>query len=225
MENIKRPPIDIPNWNELLRYVSLLNNNLLGLSVIFFQTQFLCRGTDKKYKICMIDEEQEEIRIENQEEFDTNVKVKFNYFFIFKSNVNIIFQYAQDQGLKSLSLIVYVDDIRKFDGIYHLEKPKRDLPFIFPGDKLQNLRDNVLVDKWYIPVKLDEALGLCLTSAIKLAQEGNVKNNLFFWLYRDVVVFPGKFDTNMECKEFIEKIVPEAFRKVNTNLLVIKDRF
>jgi hypothetical protein len=39
----------------------------------------------------MIDEEQEEIRIENQEEFDTNVKVKFNYFFIFKSNVNIIF--------------------------------------------------------------------------------------------------------------------------------------
>ncbi len=69
-----------------------------------------------------------------------------------------------------------------------MEKPKRDLPFIFPGDKLQNLRDNVLVDKWYIPVKLDEALGLCLTSAIKLAQEGNAKNNLFFG-YIEMLLF------------------------------------
>jgi hypothetical protein len=39
-------------------------------------------------------------------------------------------------------------------------------------DKLKNLRENVLVDKWYIPVKLDEALGICLTAAIKLSQEG-----------------------------------------------------
>jgi hypothetical protein len=49
-------------------------------------------------------------------------------------------------------------------------------------DKLQNLRSNVLVDKWYIPVKSDEALGLCLASAIKLAQEGienNFKKSIF----------------------------------------------
>jgi hypothetical protein len=43
---------------------------------------------------------------------------------------------------------------------------------MFPNDKLQNLRGNVLADKWYIPVKLDEALGVCLISAIKFAQEG-----------------------------------------------------
>ena len=43
---------------------------------------------------------------------------------------------------------------------------------IFPTDKYQVLCNNVLVNKWYIPVKLDEALGICLTSAIKLSQEG-----------------------------------------------------
>lgn len=55
--------------------------------------------------------------------------------------------------------------------------------------------DNVLAEKWYIPVKQDEALGVCLNSAIKLAQE-------------------NKLETNNECKKFIDTIVPEAFRKV-----------
>jgi hypothetical protein len=56
--------------------------------------------------------------------------------------------------------------------------------------------DNVLAEKWYIPVKQDEALGVCLTAAIKLAQE-------------------NKLDTIVECKKFIEDIIPEAFKKVN----------
>jgi hypothetical protein len=56
--------------------------------------------------------------------------------------------------------------------------------------------DNVLTEKWYIPVKQDEAFGICLTAAITLAQE-------------------NKLDTVVECKKFIETIVPEAFRKVN----------
>jgi hypothetical protein len=160
--NTKRPPVEVTDWNELVRY-----------------TEFLCHDINQKYKICMIDEEQDEIRIENKAEFDTNVK------------------YARDHGLQSLPLIIYIDDIRKFDGIYHLEKSKKELPLMFPNDKLQNLRGNVLADKWYIPVKLDEALGVCLISAIKFAQE-------------------GKIDTNMECKEFVETIVPEAFRKLIT---------
>ncbi len=122
----------------------------------------------------MVDEEEEEIRIENKDEFDTNVKVNIFFFIIFFVNIKCQFylQYARDHGLKSLPLIVYIDDKRQFDGIYHLEKSKKELPIIFPIDKLENLRDNILVDKWYIPVKLDEELGICLTSAIKLAQEG-----------------------------------------------------
>ncbi len=120
-------------------------------------------------------------------------------------------------------MIVYVDDTRKFDGIYHLEKPKKDVSIGFPLDKLQNLRENVLVDKWYIPVKLDEAFGICLTSAVKLAEEGNAKNKLVFIISN--WFFPGKVDANMECKEFIEKIVPEAFRKVDIKLFMIEDLF
>ena len=34
------------------------------------------------------------------------------------------------------------------------------------------LLDNVLVEKWYIPVKQEEPLGVCLNAAIHLAQEG-----------------------------------------------------
>ena len=66
--------------------------------------------------------------------------------------------------------------MHQFDGIYHLNKipEKINIPktTCFPVDKLRSLQDNILVDKWYIPVKVDEALGVCLTSAIKLAQEG-----------------------------------------------------
>jgi ubiquitin carboxyl-terminal hydrolase 9/24 len=61
---------------------------------------------------------------------------------------------------------------------------------------LQILFDNVLAEKWYIPVKQEEAFGVCLTAAINLAQE-------------------NKLETVDECKRFIENIVPEAFRKVN----------
>ncbi|CAF1331847.1 unnamed protein product [Adineta steineri] len=163
----KQNSVEVTDWNGLVRYA-----------------EFLCRNTKKNFKICMIDEEQEQIRIENKDEFDTNVK------------------FARDHGLNSLILSIYIDDVHTFDGIYHIEKPKiveLNLPKVtaFPTDKLQNLRNNVLVDKWYIPVKLDEALGACLTSAIILAQE-------------------GQLDSNVECKEFIEKIVPEAFRKLQT---------
>ena len=96
-----------------------------------------------------------------------------------------------------MSLVVYIDDERKFDGIYRINKTKKEIIVqAFPVDKLQNLRENVLANKWYIPVKLDEALAVCLSAAIKLAQQGQV-------------------ETNVECKQFVHTIVPEAFQKVD----------
>ncbi len=47
---------------------------------IYFQTEVISQGADKKLKICVIDEEQDEIRLQNQEEFDLNVKVKKIFF-------------------------------------------------------------------------------------------------------------------------------------------------
>lgn len=82
-------------------------------------------------------------------------------------------------------------------------------------DKLKNLRENALTKKWYIPVKADEALGVCLTAAIKLAQEGkhcSIENFISDFFFRQ-----GNLEKHNECKEFIDIIVPEAFEKVDIN--------
>ena len=63
-----------------------------------------------------------------------------------------------------------MDGKHLFDGIYHIERPTDKNAF--PCDKLQILVNNALADKWYIPVKQDEALGVCLLAAVRLAQEG-----------------------------------------------------
>ncbi|CAF0746169.1 unnamed protein product [Rotaria sp. Silwood1] len=156
----KQRPVEVIDWNGLVQY-----------------TQILCQGPTSKVKICLIDEEDEEICIQTKDEFDLNVK------------------YAQDHGMKSLSLVVYIDDKHIFNGIYHIEKPIEKLAF--PIDKLKILEDKVLAEKWYIPVKQDEALGVCLTAAIKIAQE-------------------GKIEENADCKRFVENIVPDAFYKLQT---------
>ena len=83
------------------------------------------------------------------------------------SRLTLLLQYARDHHIESLSLFIYIDDKRLFNGIYHIDK------LAFPTDKLQILLDNVLVEKWYIPVKQDEPLGACLTAAINFAQNGN----------------------------------------------------
>lgn len=101
-------------------------------------------------------------------------------------------QYAQKHEIQSLTFVIYIDGKHVFNGIYSVKKE------VFPREKLQILLDNVLAVKWYIPVKSDEALGSCLTAAIHLAQE-------------------NKLETIDECREFIEKILPEAFRKVTTS--------
>ncbi|CAF0766785.1 unnamed protein product [Adineta steineri] len=154
----KQLPIEVNDWNGLNQ-----------------QAQLLCQGSDKNVKICLIDEEQEEIRLQNQDEFDLNV------------------QYARDHEIKSLTFVVYIDNKHVFNGIYNIEKLTEKLAF--PTDKLQMLIDNVLVEKWYIPVKQDEPFGVCLSAAIDLAQN-------------------GKLDTNPDCKQFIETIIPEALRKL-----------
>ncbi|CAF1311770.1 unnamed protein product [Rotaria sordida] len=156
----KRQPVEVIDWNGLIQY-----------------TQFLCQGSTSKVKICLIDEEDEEICIQTKDEFDLNVK------------------FAQDHGIKSLTLVIYIDDKHIFNGIYYIEKPIEKIAF--PIDKLRILEDKVLAEKWYIPVKLDEALGVCLTAAIKIAQE-------------------DKLEDNADCKRFVENIVPEAFCKLQT---------
>lgn len=110
---------------------------------------------------------------------------------VFTKNKSSI-QYAKQHNIQSLTFVVYIDGKHVFNGIYSVKNE------LFPREKLQILLDNVLALKWYIPVKSDEALGVCLTAAIRLAQENQLEH----------------VD---ECREFIEKILPEAFRKVNTS--------
>ena len=90
-----------------------------------------------------------------------------------------------------------MDNVHKFDGIYHIATAPSTMGYVmvFPAEKLQILRNNILADKWFIPVKLDEPLGLCLQSAILIVEQ-------------------GQFNESVECQQFIDTIVPEAFRKV-----------
>lgn len=91
-----------------------------------------------------------------------------------------------------------MDNVHKFDGIYHIggnaQSPMCHM-IIFPADKLLVLRKNILADKWFIPVKLDEPLGLCMQSAIQMVEK-------------------GQLNQSTDCQQFIETIIPEAFRKV-----------
>jgi hypothetical protein len=61
-----------------------------------------------------------------------------------------------------------------------LDKPKKDQMLTFPSDKMQNLRENVLVGKWYIPIKTDEAFGVCLISATEFAKQGMARKKECF---------------------------------------------
>ena len=102
-------------------------------------------------------------------------------------------QYAQEHDIESLTFVIYLDDQLLFNGIYKI--PQTIVKQQFPSDKFQILLDNVLTEKWYIPIKQDEAFGVCLLAAIELAQE-------------------NRLETNGDCQRFVETVVPEAFRKV-----------
>jgi sulfopyruvate decarboxylase TPP-binding subunit len=66
-----------------------------------------------------------------------------------------------------------MNDKLLFHGIYHIQ-PKTS----FPCNQLRNLLDNVLGENWFIPVKQDEELGICLTAAIDLAKQGTSLNTI-----------------------------------------------
>jgi len=68
----------------------------------------------------------------------------------------------------------------------------------FPVTNLYELDSRVFQDNWSIPYKRDESLGKCLVAATKLATE-------------------GLLEQDEHCKKFIERVMPEAFRKLLTS--------
>ena len=69
---------------------------------------------------------------------------------------------------------------------------------VFPVTHLYELETRVFQDNWSIPYKRDESLGKCLVAAEKLARE-------------------GLLEQDDHCKKFLERIMPEAFRKLLTS--------
>ena len=68
----------------------------------------------------------------------------------------------------------------------------------FPVTNLYELDTRVFQDNWSIPYKREESLGRCLVAATRLAGEGLLEQ-----------------DEN--CKKFIERVMPEAFKKLLTS--------
>ena len=69
---------------------------------------------------------------------------------------------------------------------------------VFPVTHLYELETRVFQDNWSIPYKREESLGKCLVAAEKLARE-------------------GLLEQDDHCKKFLERIMPEAFRKLLTS--------
>ena len=69
---------------------------------------------------------------------------------------------------------------------------------VFPVTHLYELETRVFQDNWSIPYKKDESLGKCLIAAEKLARD-------------------GLMEQDDHCKKFLERIMPEAFRKLLTS--------
>ena len=66
---------------------------------------------------------------------------------------------------------------------------------VFPLTHLYELETRVFQDNWSIPYKKEESLGKCLVAAEKLARE-------------------GLMEQDDHCKKFLDRIMPEAFRKL-----------
>ncbi|KAG1652915.1 Ubiquitin carboxyl-terminal hydrolase 24 [Nymphon striatum] len=73
----------------------------------------------------------------------------------------------------------------------------------FPTTHLYELESRVFTDQWSIPFKKEESLGKCLTCAIRLAQE-------------------GLSEADENCKRFVDKTMPESFKKLLNTLVVQK---
>ena len=69
---------------------------------------------------------------------------------------------------------------------------------VFPETNLYELETRVFQDNWSIPYKKEESLGKCLVAAEKLARD-------------------GLMEEDEHCKKFLDRIMPEAFRKLLTS--------
>ena len=69
---------------------------------------------------------------------------------------------------------------------------------VFPVTHLYELETRVFQDNWSIPYKREESLGKCLVAAEKLARD-------------------GLMEQDDHCKKFLDRIMPEAFRKLLTS--------
>ncbi len=90
----------------------------------------------------------------------------------------------------------------------------------FPLTNLYELETRVFQDNWSIPYKKDESLGRCLLAATKLAKEGE---NVTRWTLNLTVAdenrlcLSGQLDSDESCTKFLERVMPEAFRKLLTS--------
>ncbi|XP_075472164.1 ubiquitin carboxyl-terminal hydrolase 24 isoform X2 [Ascaphus truei] len=73
----------------------------------------------------------------------------------------------------------------------------------FPTTNLYELESRVLTDHWSIPYKREESLGKCLTASTYLAKI-------------------GLSDSDENCKRFMDRCMPEAFKKLLTSSAVHK---
>ncbi|XP_070563005.1 ubiquitin carboxyl-terminal hydrolase 24-like isoform X2 [Ptychodera flava] len=72
------------------------------------------------------------------------------------------------------------------------------VPNEFPTTNLYELEGRVFTEQWSIPYKKEESLGKCLLGATRLAEE-------------------GMMDTDENCMRFVDRCMPEAFKKLLTS--------
>uniref|UniRef100_T1IKX5 ubiquitinyl hydrolase 1 n=1 Tax=Strigamia maritima TaxID=126957 RepID=T1IKX5_STRMM len=78
---------------------------------------------------------------------------------------------------------------------------KPESPVEFPVANLYELESRVFVESWSIPYKREESLGKCLLATIRLSKE-------------------GLCNADENCKRFVERCMPEAFKKLLTSAAV-----
>ncbi|XP_041474973.1 ubiquitin carboxyl-terminal hydrolase 24-like isoform X2 [Lytechinus variegatus] len=71
----------------------------------------------------------------------------------------------------------------------------------FPTGNLYELEGRVFTDQWSIPYKKEESLGKCLIAATRFASE-------------------GRMESDENCMRFVNRCMPEAFRKLLTSKAV-----
>ena len=86
----------------------------------------------------------------------------------------------------------------------------------FPVPNLYELEQRVFKDDWNIPYRRNESLGKCLSAATRLARQ-TAKD----WSALDEGGGEGgvgcRMDRDDHCRKFLDRVLPEAFRKLLTS--------